>query len=393
MLALGLVATILGTAACADDSQGASDDTTSTVAPKRALDHGDALAAATTYADMVFASYRDVTAKAVGLQTTLAAFVAHPTADGLQAAKQAWLTARPGYGETESFRFYDGPIDDPTDGPEGEINSWPLDESYIDYVEDDPTAGIINDTDGVPEITEHVLVQDNGRGGETNVSTGWHAIEFLLWGQDLNAAGPGDRPVTDYTTAPNATRRGVYLTLLGDLLVKDLTQVRDAWDPSTGAYRTTFLADPDLAVSHILRGMGALSSGELAGERIAVAYDSKDQEDEHSCFSDNTTADLAANARSIQLSYLADYPGVTGPSLHDVLAKAEPELDAALVDRLQATTTAAAALPAPFDQLILGSDDAPGRVALKSLITALQAQGDQIAAIGKAAGYTISLAT
>jgi putative iron-regulated protein len=175
--------------------------------------------------------------------------------------------------------------------------------------------------------------------------------------------------------------------------VKDLTRVRDAWDPAAGAYRTSFLADPNEAVSHILRGMGALSSGELAGERIAVAYDSKDQEDEHSCFSDNTTVDLAANARSIQMSYLADYPGITGTSLHDVMAKAEPALDKALVERLQSTTAAAAGLKAPFDQLILGTDDAPGRVALTSLITSLQTQGDQIAAIGKAAGYTISLAT
>jgi putative iron-regulated protein len=184
ILAATLVATLLGAAACSDDSRSGSGSATSTTAAKVALSRADALAAATTYADMVFASYGDVTAQAVVLQTALASFVAHPTDAGLQAAKQAWLDARPGYGQTESYRFYDGPIDNPKDGPEGEINSWPLDESYIDYVKDDPTAGIINDTDGVPEITEHVLVQDNGRGGETNVSTGWHAIEFLLWGQD-----------------------------------------------------------------------------------------------------------------------------------------------------------------------------------------------------------------
>jgi putative iron-regulated protein len=391
-IATALVLTLLGTAACSNDDKGASA-ATSTTAPKVALSHADALAAATTYADMAFASYTDVTAKAVALQTALKAFVAQPTAASLQAAKQAWLDARPGYGQTEVYRFYDGPIDNPKDGPEGLLNAWPLDESYIDYVKDDPTAGIIADTDGVPEITDHVLVQDNERGGETNISTGWHAIEFLLWGQDLSATGPGERPYTDYTTAPNAARRGVYLSLLGDLLVQDMTQVTKAWDPASGSYRTEFLAKPDAAVTHILRGMGALSAGELASERIAVAYDSKDQEDEHSCFSDNTTVDLAANARGIQMAYLADYPGITGTSLHDVLAKAEPALDKALVERLAQTTGMASALKAPFDQLILGADTAPGRVALKALIDGLQTQGDQIKAIGKAAGYTVSLST
>ena len=59
-----------------------------------------------------------------------------------------------------------------------------------------------------PEITAEALTAANEEGGETNISTGWHAIEFLLWGQDLSATGPGARPATDYTTAPNAERRG-----------------------------------------------------------------------------------------------------------------------------------------------------------------------------------------
>lgn len=218
------------------------------------------------------------------------------------------------------FRFYDGPIDDPDDGPEGQINAWPLDEAYIDYVEDDPAAGIVNDTEGVPEITTEVLVEANEAGGETNISTGWHAIEFLLWGQDLSEEGPGERPVTDYTTAENADRRGTYLTLLAQLLVDDLTSVRDQWDTEGGEYRETFLADPGVALSNILRGMGALSAGELAGERMAVPYETKDDEDEHSCFSDNTLSDIVANARGIELAYTAEYDGVDGTSLSDVVA-------------------------------------------------------------------------
>ncbi|MCB0972441.1 MAG: hypothetical protein KDA97_13125, partial [Acidimicrobiales bacterium] len=77
-----------------------------------------------------------------------------------------------------------------------------------------------------------------------------------------------------------------------------------------------------------------LSAGELAGERIAVAYETQDQEDEHSCFSDNTMADVIGNAAGIRLAYTADWDGVDGTSLADVVAEVEPELGEALSSQL-----------------------------------------------------------
>jgi len=138
--------------------------------------------------------------------------------------------------------------------------------------------------------------------------------------------------------------------------------------------------------------MGALGQGELAGERIAVAYDTKDQEDEHSCFSDNTTTDIVGNAEGVRMVYLADYPGIDGTSLSEVVAEVEPELDADLRAQLDDNVAQAEALEAPFDQLILGEDDAPGRVALLALVTSLQDQGDSVAELAGSLGYSISLA-
>jgi putative iron-regulated protein len=384
-----VIASLLGAAACSDDSSEDGAKTGDTIAHE--LSDADALAAATTYADLVHQSYADVATKAEALDTALHSFTSAPSAASLQAAKQAWLDGRVLYGPTEVYRFYDGPIDNPDDGPEGEINSWPLDEAYLDYVDGDASAGITNDATGVPEITTEVLVESNTNGGEENISTGWHAIEFLLWGQDLSATGPGDRPVTDYTTSPVAQRRATYLNLLGDLLVKDLGTVRDAWADAPGTYRESFLEDPHQAVSDIFRGMGALSSAELAGERISVALDTKDQEDEHSCFSDTTTVDLLGNASGIRMAYTADYPGIDGTSLSDVVAKVEPELDAALRQELDANVAKAQALKAPFDQLILGDDTAPGRMELTALVTGLQGQGKSIAELAGSLGYTVSL--
>jgi putative iron-regulated protein len=390
ILALSLVG---AAAACGDDDDDtqADEEGSGGESGELTLEDADAEAVATTYADLVYASYSDATAAAEDLREALGAFTDAPSDATLSAAREAWLTAREPYTPTEAFRFYDGPIDNPDDGPEGQINAWPLDEAYLDYVDGDPEAGLVNDTAGAPEITTDVLVEANEQGGETNISTGWHAIEFLLWGQDLSEDGPGDRPVTDYTTSPTAERRSTALTVLADLLVEDLTSVRDQWDPDGGAYREEFLSDPSQAVSSMLRGIGALSSGELAGERISVAYETKDQEDEHSCFSDNTVADVVGNATGIRSVYLADHPDVDGTSLSDVVGEADPDLDEQLRTQLDENVERAQALEGPFDQMILGDDDAPGRQALLELIEGLQQQGDTIAEVASAYGYQISL--
>ncbi|MBK9559215.1 MAG: iron-regulated protein [Candidatus Microthrix sp.] len=239
------------------------------------------------YADGVYVSYAASVESATKMGDDIEAFLDDPTEDTLATARKAWLTARPDYGVTEAFRFYGGPIDADDTGPEGRLNAWPMDESYVDYVEGDPEAGIINDPDEYPTLDTDTLASLNEAGGETNVSTGWHAIEFLLWGQDLSEDGPGERPATDYTDAPNADRRSEYLASATQLLLTDLQGVTDAWDPDgDDNFRVKFLALPtDEALTNIVTGVGELSRGELAGERMSVAYTERSEEDEHSCFS------------------------------------------------------------------------------------------------------------
>ena len=269
----------------------------------------------TTYVEIVSANYEDSYNTALTLQTTINSFVAAPTAAGLTASKNAWLAARAPYGQTEAFRFAGGPIDD-ADGPEGLLNAWPLDEAYVDYVSGDATSGLINNT--AIDITKAVLEGKNEDGGEKNISIGYHAIEFLLWGQDDENASlktMGNRPYTDYVvggTAANQTRRGEYLKVCADLLVDHLKLMVDEWKTG-GAYRRTFLAfDTDVALGNILTGMGILGKSELAGERVYTALDNQDQEDEHSCFSDNTHRDIILNFKGIENIYLGSYTSSTG---------------------------------------------------------------------------------
>ncbi|MPY93200.1 MAG: iron-regulated protein [Acidimicrobiia bacterium] len=378
-------------AACGSDGDGDQADPPGTTAAGGAgPSEEQELEVATAYADGVLAAYDESIAGAEDLRAALDALVAGPTDATLGAAKEAWLVARDAYGPTEAFRFYDGPIDDPEDGPEGQVNAWPMDEAHVDYVEGNPGAGIVNMAAEFPEITTDVLESANEEGGETNISTGWHAIEFLLWGQDLSEDGPGARPVSDYTTAPNAARRATYLTLLADLLVEDLTGVRDQWDSDGGAYRTEFLADPHAALSSIVRGIGALNTGELGGERMAVAYETKDQEDEHSCFSDNTTADVRNNLLGVQMVYTGGYPGASGPSVSGLVAELDPDLDATLREQLGASIALVDDWPTTFDRMISGEDDGQGRTAFLATVTAIEDQGTTLAQVADLLGIQVN---
>lgn len=346
------------------------------------------------YAEGVHASYEASLASATKLDEAVDAFLASPTADTLEGAKSAWLTARDDYGPTEAFRFYDGPIDDPESGPEGQLNAWPMDEAYVDYVEGNLEAGIINDPAGFPTISADVLAQANEDGGESNISTGWHAIEFLLWGQDLSIDGPGNRPVEDFTDNANADRRGEYLAVVSDLLITDLQSMVAAWAPDTDNYRKDFVAlDTNEALQHIITGAGELSRGELGGERMAVAFDARSQEDEHSCFSDNTTADIIGNAKGVQMVLTGEFPGVSGPSILDLIKDKDSDLADKLEAALEVTEKEAAAIEAPFDQHLVDgvSDDDPGRAQVATTIDALGTQTDLIVDGATAIGVSIEV--
>ncbi|MCB0155619.1 MAG: hypothetical protein KDF65_12555 [Anaerolineae bacterium] len=357
-------------------------------------------AALETYADIVFAGYEDAYNLATELQTKIEAFVADPNQETQQAAKEAWLAAREPYGQTEAFRFYGGPIDD-EDGPEGILNAWPLDEAYVDYVEGDPAAGIINNVDEYPEIDQALLLSLNESGAEENISVGYHAIEFLLWGQDRSEDGPGQRPYTDYVTdgsgtAENQARRAEYLRLTAAQLVANLAELKAAWDPAVADnYRADFLAlEPDTALQNMLTGIGVLSKSELSGERMFTAYDNQDQEDEHSCFSDNTHRDIITNAQGIANVYRGSYTRpdgsvVSGPSLADVVEAVDPELNQQMLALLDQSLAQVKAIHVPFDQAIVLAEARP---AVLAAVSTLQDQGDKVAEVASLLGVTINTA-
>ena len=318
----------------------------------------------TTYADIAHAGYEDSLITAKELQAAVEALIADPSAEALQAAKQAWLEARVPYQQTEVYRFGNAIVDD----WEGKVNAWPLDEGLIDYVDAtyggateeneyavlnviaNPTFTLsgeeIDATEITPELLEGALHEADEV--ESNVATGYHAVEFLLWGQDLNgtAYGAGNRPWTDYATGDactngNCDRRGAYLKAATDLLVSDLEWITGQWAEG-GEARAAVMADEAAGIAAILTGMGSLSYGEQAGERMKLGVMLNDPEEEHDCFSDNTYNSHFYDALGVRNVYLGAYTRVdgtvvTGASLSSLVAAADAAVDAELTAKLNAT--------------------------------------------------------
>lgn len=338
-----------------------------------------------TYANIAFAKYEDSLTTAQALQAAVDALIANPSDDTLAAARQAWLDARVPYQQTEVFRFGNAIVDD----WEGLVNAWPLDEGLIDYVDasyggatDENEFAALNvianasftvaglDVDA-SKITPALIADtlNEADGVETNVARGYHAIEFLLWGQDLNGTNPGagDRPYTDYVvgdgcTNGNCDRRADYLSSATELLVQDLAWITDQWSEN-GVARSELTADVDAGIVAILTGMGSLSYGEQAGERMRLGLMLNDPEEEHDCFSDNTHNSHYYDGKGVQNVYLGAYERidgtvVSGPSLSDLVADQNPELDAEMTTKLETTMLALADIVAAaengfaYDQML-----------------------------------------
>ncbi|KZL19558.1 Iron-regulated protein A precursor [Pseudovibrio axinellae] len=357
----------------------------------------------TNYGDIAQAAFEDSLTTAKALQGAINTLVSEPTEENLQLARRAWVSARNPYQQTEVYRFGNAVVDD----WEGKVNAWPLDEGLIDYVdgsygsesEENPlyAANIIANAKvtvageeiDATEITPALLSEKLQEAGEVeaNVATGYHAIEFLLWGQDLNGTGKGagNRPATDFDTqnctGGNCERRVDYLQAATKLLITDLEEMADAWN--TGGAARKDLADKGEAggIATILTGMGSLSYGELAGERMKLGLMLNDPEEEHDCFSDNTHMshynDVVGINNVFQGKYTrVDGSVVEGASLKDLLAKADSAVSAELEGKLNASVGTFTALKTraetteSYDQMI-GEGNTEGNAVVQAAIDSL----------------------
>lgn len=351
------------------------------------------------YVEIVRASYADALLTAGALRRQIDAFVKAPSKETHEAAKAAWKKARDAYAPTEAFRFYGGPIDHPETGPEGLLNAWPLDEAYLDYVKGNPAAGLITQSETFPKLTKELLVSMNEKNGEKNISTGYHAIEFLLWGQDLSTTGPGERPYTDYietkkdTVSNNGARRGQVLKLMAEILESDLARVAKEWDAAKkNNYGDQLKKEPlEESLRKIYTGIVSLSIDEMAGERMTVSLENNDQENEQDCFSDYTLVDALSNQRGIENVYFGTYGTTKGTGIHDLVMALDPALAKKTSAALEKSKKALSAIPGTFDQVILEKKTGKGRKAADAAISALEDQARTIAKSGLEMGLVLNI--
>jgi|TARA_B110000261_G_scaffold49479_2_gene58475 putative iron-regulated protein len=367
-----------------------------------------------TYADIALATYEDSLTQAVVLHKSIEKLVMEPSETNLILAKQAWLNARIPYQQSEAYRFGNPVVDD----WEGKVNAWPLDEGLIDYVDasyggssdenDLYLANVINSRNiningtmvNVSNITPDLIgnTLHEAEEVESNVASGYHAIEFLLWGQDLNGTGPGAgaRPASDYDvnncSNGNCARRGEYLLAASTLLQTDLEEIVAAWKPrSISSWTVEGEARKNLTQNNsadgiiaMITGMGSLSYGELAGERMKLGLMLNDPEEEHDCFSDNTHNSHYYDAMSIQNVYLGEYQRidgslVEGTSLSSLVAQVSPQLDARMKGSLEFTMkqmqvmVERAHTTESYDQMI-ASGNKVGNQVIQNIVDSLTAQ-------------------
>lgn len=346
------------------------------------------------YADLAESAYLDAFELTEHLHESVEFLTEDPSEDALDAARQSWLAAREPYVRAEAFHFPESPIH--RDGRESRVNAWPLVAAFVDSVEGEPDAGLINDPD--IDVDEDSLAELNGRDDNSrNVATGFHVIEFLLWGQDLHEGDSGERPYTDYVTgpektAPNPERRGAYLRTTVELLLHDLDDLVAAWRKGDDNFRAEFTAqDSRAAIADILTGLEHLSRATLANKRLKMPLASPDREDESSNFSDNTHVDLLENARAVRDTYMGQYvrmdnSKVAGPGLNEIAGEVAPELDDRLERQFDQTIEAVEAIPRPFDEA-LNSD--AGRAKIQTAIEHAQAQAKLLRKLADALGVEL----
>jgi putative iron-regulated protein len=369
-----------------------------------------AAAVVENYANIAEAGYLDAHTSAVALQTKIKDLIAAPSDATMLAAREAWKAARVPYMQTEVFRFGNSIVDD----WEGKVNAWPLDEGLIDYVSGaygadspenemyaanviaNPSLKIAGKQVDAAQITAKLLSETlNEAGGvESNVATGYHAIEFLLWGQDLNGtkAGAGARPASDYDVKNcshgNCDRRGQYLTVVTQLLTDDLDWMAKQWSKN-GAARAAVAKSPgSVGLTAIFTGLGSLSRGELAGDRMQVGLLVHDPEEEHDCFSDNTHNSHYYDTVGMQNVYLGHYKRldgsmVSGPGIGEFLRAKSADADQRIVKALDATLAKMTVLVERANageayDMMIGEGNLDGNAAVQSAIDALVSQTKEI---------------
>ena len=178
-------------------------------------------------------------------QSSIGMLTGQANNENLSLSKQAWLDAHSAYEITTLHRYFATQLL----GEQGslalmqiqyQINHWPIIPGYIDYVNGYPDSGIVHDINVNLDVDS--LREQHGTFDISEVTLGFHVIEFLLWGYDTDS---GPRPAADFDAVLELTseqtesgysldqlsnnRRRLFLSVAIDTLVEDFRALQSLW--------------------------------------------------------------------------------------------------------------------------------------------------------------------
>ncbi|MEE3176190.1 MAG: imelysin family protein [Verrucomicrobiota bacterium] len=350
------------------------------------------------YSNIAEAASRSALSQGRILKEAISAFVKDPKAETHLLAKVSWMQARLPFLQSEFSRMIveRGEVNHDISNL---LNGWPIDPGLIDYTAKVPGENIINNKEKYPSITTELLRSINLKAGKSGFTTGYHVIEFLLWGEDSERSSSGKRSFKDYDKSNSelAKRRADYLVACCDLLIEDLENLVSEWDhESKNNLRSHLESMPsDQAIRKILRMVSVLADG-LAESQIGSIISKESVFKEQSTFSDTTHFDFLHTVAGISNLAAGAYVGLDGKlqvmglgliGLAEQAPNARAEKIRSLINDAMKS---AQAFKGPFDQFnqdeknVTGSEKST--ITLKALSESLHAFAKEINALSKDLG-------
>lgn len=360
-----LLTSLILFSACSQDDEPRSLSPEAANLPSPA-DIPDAGAFAQHLPSHAFQQFSIATEEAEALTLSIETLTATPTQAALDQARRHWRLSYNAYlAALASSRL---PVIEPPEWHSaqltrrhltGQLNSWPLEPGYIDYLDGYPLTGIVNDT--TLALDAESIARQHRFSDASYVSLGYPAIEFILWGEsgerpssDFNRAAEHtstpsliaqDNPAVsnvdpaatqfssadtphDHTANPktassepsrvtNQARRGEYLLIISQLLHQQLQRLQLRWEPESGYYANKVTtASPEKILQASLMTAQQLIKEEILGHYL--------MNEGSSPFSAGNNADVTAILNGMRELFL---PLDSQSGLTPLLAQSEHTVD------------------------------------------------------------------
>lgn len=277
-------------------------------------------------------------------------------------ARSSYFDLRSSYLLLGPYLYGNGQFALPGEALYSRIDWYPVNPEYVDYVNGNPTAGIINDPVNYSFITEATVKSWDNVTGTNNRSCGMHVIEFLLYGEDLSNGAPGNRPYQDY----NNLRRRQYLLFTSMALRDDFLEL----SKQEALEKAILQGEPTAAFDCIMTGLLTYIQSDFAEKCILKPLETQSEYYEMSRFSDFTVSEMLFKTQAIRLflNPRSLYITQTEFFLDDFMKEVDPDGYDQVMKKLDEIETELLNFPLDFDQAI---SDPQGRQKLTAIYSDL----------------------